>query len=59
MRKKRKILPKMMIVFMIFNLVFSVTLAPFTVLWGPFEATKTLAVGSILTSKIWRLQVNG
>lgn len=51
MRKNRKIRPKMMLVFMIFNLVFSVILFPFTVLWGPFEATKTLAVGSILSSR--------
>jgi len=51
MRKIRKIRLKRIITFFIFNLVFSVVLAPFTIFWGPFEGTKTLAVGSILTSR--------
>ena len=51
MRKLRKIRLKMVIHFLIFNVVSAVTLAPFIVFWGPFEGTKTLAVGSILTSR--------
>ncbi|MDQ7097007.1 phosphodiester glycosidase family protein [Desulfosporosinus sp. PR] len=51
MRKLRKIRLRRIITFSIFNLVFSIVLAPFIVFWGPFEATKTLAVGSILTSR--------
>lgn len=51
MRKSKKIRLKRIIVFFIFNVVFSVTLAPVIILWGPFEGTKTLAVGSILTSR--------
>jgi len=51
MRKIRKIRLQRIITFFIFNLVFSVALAPFTIFWGPFEGTKTLAVGSILTSR--------
>jgi len=51
MRKIRKIRLKMIIAFFIFNAVFAVTLAPFTIFWGPFEATKTLAVGSVLSSR--------
>jgi len=39
------------IIFLIFNLVSAVILAPFFTFWGPFEGTKTLAVGSILTSR--------
>lgn len=50
-RKIRKMRMKRIIAFFIFNIVFAVTLAPFTVFWGPFEATKTLAVGSVLTSR--------
>lgn len=49
--KMRKIRLKMIIIFFMFNLVLAVLLAPFIILWGPFEATKTLVVGSILTSQ--------
>jgi exopolysaccharide biosynthesis protein len=51
MRKLRKIRPKMVILFLLFNVVSAVTLAPFITFLGPFEGTKTLAVGSILTSR--------
>lgn len=51
MRKTQKIRLKRIIAFFIFNVVLAVTIAPFIIFWGPFEATKTLAVGSILTSR--------
>jgi len=51
MKKLRKIRLKMIIAFFMFNLIFDVVLAPFIIFWGPFEATKTLAVGSVLTSR--------
>jgi len=41
----------MIIAFFIFSVVFNVALAPFIIFWGPFEATKTLAVGSVLSSR--------
>ncbi|MHB8072656.1 phosphodiester glycosidase family protein [Desulfosporosinus fructosivorans] len=50
-RKIRKIRLKMIIAFFMFNVVFDVILAPFIIFWGPFEATKTLAVGSVLSSR--------
>ncbi|AET65890.1 exopolysaccharide biosynthesis protein [Desulfosporosinus orientis DSM 765] len=51
MGKIRKISIKRIMVFFIFNLGFSVILTPLFVFWGPFEGTKTLAVGSILSSR--------
>ena len=51
MKKQRKIRLRMIIAFFMFNVVFDVVLAPFIIFWGPFEATKTLAVGSVLTSR--------
>lgn len=51
MRKIRKMRFGMIITFFIFNVVFAVVLAPFIIFWGPFEATQTLAVGSVLTSR--------
>ncbi|MDO0822668.1 phosphodiester glycosidase family protein [Desulfosporosinus nitroreducens] len=50
-RKIRRIRPRMIIAFLIFNVVFDVVLAPFIIFWGPFEASKTLAVGSVLSSR--------
>ncbi|WP_088226832.1 phosphodiester glycosidase family protein [Desulfosporosinus sp. FKB] len=51
MRKKRKIHLTKVVGFIIFNVLFTVLLAPFITFWGPFEATKTIAVGSVLTSR--------
>jgi len=51
MKKLRKIRLSMLIAFFMFNLIFDVVLAPFIIFWGPFEAMKTLAVGSVLTSR--------
>lgn len=47
----KKIRWKMIISFIAFNLVFAIILAPFIVFWGPFEAIKVMAVGSIATSR--------
>lgn len=41
----------MIISFIAFNLVCVTILAPFIVFWGPFEAIKVMAVGSIATSR--------
>lgn len=49
--KKKKILIKNIILFLIFNLLLAAVLSPFMVFYGPFDALKTLAVGSILTSR--------
>ncbi|HVJ48614.1 phosphodiester glycosidase family protein [Desulfitobacterium sp.] len=51
--KKRttKIRWKMIIGFITFNLALAAILAPFIVFWGPFEAIKVMAVGSIATSR--------
>ncbi|WP_088186933.1 phosphodiester glycosidase family protein [Desulfosporosinus sp. FKA] len=51
MRKKRKIRLTKIVGFIIFNVLFTVLLAPFITFWGPFKATKTIAVGSVLTSR--------
>ena len=37
--------------FLGFNILFGAILAPFIVFWGPFQALKTVAVGSIATSR--------
>ncbi|KJR44830.1 N-acetylmuramoyl-L-alanine amidase/putative S-layer protein [Desulfosporosinus sp. I2] len=50
-RKMRKMRLRMIIAFFMFNIVFDILLAPFIIFWGPFEATKTLAVGSVLSSR--------
>lgn len=51
MRKIRKIRLIMIITFLIFNVIFALVLAPFIIFWGSFEALKTVAVGSVLTSR--------
>lgn len=47
----KKIRGKMIISFIAFNLILAIILAPFIVFWGPFEAIKVMAVGSIETSR--------
>lgn len=51
MGRIRRIRLKVILIFIIFNVIFTITLTPFIIFWGPFEATKTLAVGSVLTSR--------
>lgn len=41
----------MVFIFILFNIIFTIILAPFIIFWGPFEAMQTLAVGSVLTSR--------
>ncbi|KJR49530.1 N-acetylmuramoyl-L-alanine amidase/putative S-layer protein [Desulfosporosinus sp. I2] len=42
---------QMFLAFLGFNLTFAAILAPFIVFWGPFQALKTVAVGSVYTSR--------
>lgn len=49
--KTKKIRWKMLIAFIAFNLILASILAPFIVFWGPFQALKVMAVGSIATSR--------
>lgn len=42
---------KMILGFLGFQLVFATILAPFVLFWGPFQALKAVAVGSIYTSR--------
>jgi len=37
--------------FLTFHLLFMTILAPFVLFWGPFQALKTMAVGSVYTSR--------
>jgi|SRR5680860_580987 len=51
MKKKGTIKFKMVLAFLVYNLIFAAILAPFVVFWGPFESLKGMAVGSIATSR--------
>lgn len=48
---KRKIRPKKALAFVVFNIIFAILLAPFVLFWGPFQALKVVAVGSVYTSR--------
>jgi len=48
-RKKFKL--KNIMYFLLFNLIFSMVLAPFILFWGPFEALKVVTVGAVATSR--------
>lgn len=50
-RKRKKMRYGVMILFILYNLVLAAVLAPFILFYGPFEALKTIAVGSVLTSR--------
>jgi exopolysaccharide biosynthesis protein len=41
----------MLMSFFVFNITFAVILAPFILFWGPFQALKIVAVGSVETSR--------
>lgn len=47
----RKFKPKMVIAFIMFNIIFTIILGPFIIFWGPFQALKVIAVGSVETSR--------
>jgi len=51
MKKKSTIRIKMILAFLGYNLIFAAILAPFVVFWGPFQSLKSVAVGSIYTSR--------
>lgn len=50
-RNKRRIRYGRMIAFLLFNFVFAAACCPFILFYGPFEALKVVAVGSVLTSR--------
>ncbi|MGI1658866.1 MAG: phosphodiester glycosidase family protein [Desulfitobacterium sp.] len=51
MMKTGRIRWKMIITFLIFNIIFASCLVPFVLFWGPFEALKVMAVGAVETSR--------
>ncbi|MDQ7094913.1 phosphodiester glycosidase family protein [Desulfosporosinus sp. PR] len=51
MKKKRTVRMKKILAFLGFNLIFAAVLSPFILFWGPFQALKTVAVGSVYTSR--------
>lgn len=50
-RKGKKMRYGVMTLFILYNLVLAAVLAPFILFYGPFDALKTIAVGSVLTSR--------
>jgi exopolysaccharide biosynthesis protein len=51
MKKKRSIRFKKILAFLGYNLILAAILAPFILFWGPFQALKSVAVGSVYTSR--------
>lgn len=51
MKKKGKLRIKMILLFIGFNIVFSVILVPFVLFLGPFQSLKNVAVGAVATSR--------
>ncbi|MDR3543689.1 MAG: phosphodiester glycosidase family protein [Desulfosporosinus sp.] len=51
MKIKRSIRVKAIIAFLGYNLILAIILAPFVLFWGPFQALKVVAVGSVYTSR--------
>ena len=51
MKRVKRVRFKKILSFVLFNLVFAAILSPFIVFWGPFNAIKAVAVGSIYTSR--------
>lgn len=50
-KKRKKLKPKMMILFMLFQIVFPLLMAPLIIFYGPFDTLKSLAVGTVYTSR--------
>jgi Exopolysaccharide biosynthesis protein related to N-acetylglucosamine-1-phosphodiester alpha-N-acetylglucosaminidase len=48
---KRNIRLIKIVLFLVFNLIFTILLGPFIIFWGPFDYLKQLAVGSIEQSR--------
>ncbi|MDP4126450.1 MAG: phosphodiester glycosidase family protein [Bacillota bacterium] len=51
MRTKSTIRVRKVFAFLIYNLILGAILAPFVLFWGPFQSLKTVAVGSVYTSR--------
>jgi exopolysaccharide biosynthesis protein len=51
MKKLRRIRWKMIIAFILFNIIFAGILTPFVLFYGPFQALKVMAVGAVETSR--------
>lgn len=49
--KKGLIRIRMILAFLAFNLILATILAPFILFWGPFQSLKSVAVGSVYTSR--------
>ncbi|WP_407310171.1 phosphodiester glycosidase family protein [Desulfosporosinus sp. SB140] len=47
----KKLKPKMLFAFIIYNIILSVLLTPFVLFWGPFQALKVIAVSSVENSR--------
>lgn len=51
MRNKKRLKPKTLIIFILFQIIVPIIMAPFVIFWGPFHAIKVIAVGSVYTSR--------
>jgi exopolysaccharide biosynthesis protein len=51
MKKNKKVRWKMIIAFIVFNIIFAGLLTPFVLFYGPFQALKVMAVGAVETSR--------
>lgn len=50
-KKKKTVRIKIILTFLVYNLILAAILSPFIVFWGPFQSLKTMAVGSVYTSR--------
>ncbi len=50
-KRKRRIKAKNLVLFLLFNVIFSILLAPFVLFYGPFQSLKVVAVGAVETSR--------
>lgn len=49
--RKKRIKAKNLVLFLLFNVLFSILLAPFVLFYGPFPSLKVVAVGAVETSR--------
>lgn len=50
-KKRKRFKPKIFVLFMIFQLILPIIMAPFVIFYGPFESLKSLVVGTVYTSR--------
>ena len=50
-KKRGKFKPKLLILFIIFQILFPMLMAPFIIFYGPFDTLRSLAVGTVYTSR--------